>query len=509
MLLLLPSLTLVAAEYGRDARGPFFYGPNQDPSYSYLAGALSIGVQGKTAFFDHPGLTIQGIGAAVLAVTHAASNRREDLPRDVLSRPELYLRAIQLTILAAVVSALAIAGFLAWRGGDPVAAVLLQTSPWLSALSLAALSQVGPESTLVLAAVALSAAVWRFATVAPRDELAFAVAFGAITAFALATRISALSFVLVPLLLLRSWRGRLGFAATTAAGGGLALLVVDQKWRFLATILFHGRRTGSGYRSESQSLLDPNLYSDGIASLYDRHQVFFAVIGLALVVWLWHLRRGRIPPGLYHRALGAVLAGQAAQVLLVSKTPVARYLLPATLLAALALALTWAVVNRGRRMHGRWRAALAVPVLVLPVTLELPRHLGELDRLRRGVEGQRSIAAEISRLPGDCTVAEFFRASSLPYALHFGRRQLPGVAGRLLADIYPREIFYNHYGRTFEGFTGLIPASEVARQHSCLALHGHFRPDLAPLLIRQTPVESLYAVPSVDAVVTLPTAEPE
>ena len=320
LLLFLPALTFLAAEYGRAARGPFFFGPNQDPSYTYLLGALRVGVQGKTDFFHHPGLTTQAMGAAVLAATHEAAGRQDDLVRDALTRPELYLRAMQLAVLAAVSSFLAAVGFVAWRGGDPVAALLLQTSPFLGALSLESLSQVGPDSTLMLAAVALSLVVWRFATVAPVDERTVAIAFGAVTAFALTTRISALTFVLVPPLLLRSWRGRVFFAATAAAGSGLAVfLLIDLKWKFLATILFHGRRTGA-YGTEKRSLLDPNLYAEGVASLYARHYALFVVMGVAAAVWLWSWRRGRrsAAGGLFRRALGAVLLAQAAQILIVS-----------------------------------------------------------------------------------------------------------------------------------------------------------------------------------------------
>ena len=75
------------------------------------------------------------------------------------------------------------------------------------------------------------------------------------------------------------------------------------------------------------------------------------------------------------------------------------------------------------------------------------------------------------------------------------------AAGVILAELYPGKIFYHVAGRRFEDFTGPVPASEVKRKSSCLALRANFRPELAPLLIRQTLVESLYAVPAVDAVV--------
>ena len=499
--LLLPVLTVTVAEYHRATRGPFFFGPNQDPSYSYLLGALRVAVEGHTAFFHHPGLATQGIGAAVLLAVHTVAGLDDDLARDVLARPELYLRAIQLTFLAAVAAALAAAGSLAWRHGDAVAALLLQIAPFLGALSLTTLSLVSPESTLMAAALALSLAVWHFVTLPPEDERTFGVAFGVIAAVAFTTRVSALPLVLIPPLLLRSWRGRVVFAGTAAAGSSLTFLLIGDQWRpFLDWMLSQGRRSGA-YGSTQGSVLDPSLYLEGLATLFQRHHALFAVMGFAAAVWIWHRqRRPRSAGRLYHRALGAVLLGQAAQVLLVSKNPAARYLVPATALAALDLALVWMLVTgRTERSRGRRWAVVAVLLLVIPVALELPRHRAELDRLRRGAASQRTIATAISGLPADCEVVEFTRASSLPYALHFGQWPQPGIFAEVLAELYPGELFYNHFGRTFEDFARRIPADAVAREHSCLILHGQFRAELAHLAVRRTYLETLYAVPSVDA----------
>ncbi len=501
LLLLLPALTIAGAELHRAARGAFFSGPNQDPAYSYLMGSLQVVRHGLTTFYHHPGLPGQGLGAAVLAAGHRLAGEHDDLARDVLSRPESYLRAIQLTTLAMVVAALAAAGFLVRRRGGMVAALLLQAAPLLGARGLSSLSQVGPEAILVFATIALSAAVWHFAATTPGDERAIAIAFGALAAFAFTTRISALPFILVPPLLLKTWRGRAFFAGTAAAGCALAGLLIAQYWlNFLDWALYLGERTGP-WGSKPRSLLEPDLYAQGLAFIFRDHHAFFAVWALAGAVWLWHRLRKDGERGVCHRALGIVLFAQAIQVLVVSKTPAARYLIPATVLVGLDLALVWALwTGRGGRLCGRWRAVAAL-LLVLPAAPELPRHRAELHRLRWGVADQLLIAEEIARLGADCTVAEFFRASSLPFALHFGSKVRPSVFAEELTELYPHELFYNFRRRGFEDFAGPILAAEVERRYPCLALHGFFLPDLAPLIIRRTPVEVLYSVPSLDAVV--------
>ena len=512
LLLVLPALTLVAARHHQQARGPFFFGPNQDPSYTYLVGSLQLATHGTTPFFHHPGLPTQGMGAAVFKALHLTSGEQDDFAHDVLLRPERYLRGLQLAILAAVVAALVGAGLLVARGGDLIAALLLQTAPFLGAVSLTSTSLVSPDATLLLASIVLSLAIWRFAQAAPPDERAMAILFGVLAAFAFSSRISALTFVLIPPLLLTTWRGRAVFASAAAAGSALSLLMIAGHWRsFLDWALFLGQRTGA-WGSKPRSALEPGLYLEGLKSLFDRHHALFAVLAAGIVVWIWQRsgqRAAGSPSGLFPRALGAVLLAQVAQILLVSKNPASRYMVPATALAALDLALVWALLTRGEWARGRWRALVAALLLALPLTLELPRHLQELRFLHNGVKGQQVIAAEIARLPADCTVVKLFRASSLPYALHFGQRLWPRVFAGDLAELYPGQIFYNHFGRVFEDYTGHLQAEEVAQEHPCLALHGFFRSHLADLVIRRTPHEVLYSAPSTDAVVAAATTATE
>lgn len=515
-LLLLLALTVVAAEYYRAVRGPFFFGPNQDPSYSYLFGSLRLALHGETSFYHHPGMPTQGLGAAVLACGHWVAGRVDDLARDVLEHPEAYLRAIQATNLAMVVAALAALGVFAWRRSGFSVALFFLATPFFCTQSLAGLSQVGPEGTLFLAALAMSGATWFFVTTAPVDERPIAAVFGVLAALAVTTRVSALPFVLIPPLLLRNWRSRAVFIGTAALGSGIMLIpLLRYSDKFYSWVLGLGRRTG-GWGSKPRSLLDTDLYIEGFVTIFHHHHALFAALALAISVWLWGCfrRHENNANNLSHRALGGVIIGQIALVLLVTKNPASRYLVPATALVGLDLALVWAMLRdttwwrnigqpggTGTATGRRWCTVAAL--LLLPILLELPQHRRERDRLRRGVEGHRAIAAEMARLPEGCAVASFFRASYQPLALHFGHRVWPKFLTDELAELYPQELFYNFRRRGFESFARRIPAAEVARSHPCLALWGHFRADLAPLEVRRTSVESLYRVSSLAAVVTL------
>src|SRR3954469_14950236 len=83
---------------------PFF-----DPDYHYLLNAMSIAEGHAPHHIDHPGTTLQELGAAVLLVRHALTGTGP-LRMDVLRDPEPALTAISLCLRALVALALYLLG---------------------------------------------------------------------------------------------------------------------------------------------------------------------------------------------------------------------------------------------------------------------------------------------------------------------------------------------------------------------------------------------------------------
>ena len=91
LLVVLPAIYLVAASNFVGARGPFWQAACYDPSYLYLLNSLLL-LEGKTpAHIDHPGTPVQIIGAGLLAAKNALFDKRKDLARAVIKKPEKYL----------------------------------------------------------------------------------------------------------------------------------------------------------------------------------------------------------------------------------------------------------------------------------------------------------------------------------------------------------------------------------------------------------------------------------
>lgn len=92
LFLILPLILFISAVLLKDIQGPyylFFY----DPSYVYMISSLNLAQFSGygVGHFDHPGTTVQVIGAASMKIYHAFTGHGKELTEDVLTNPESYL----------------------------------------------------------------------------------------------------------------------------------------------------------------------------------------------------------------------------------------------------------------------------------------------------------------------------------------------------------------------------------------------------------------------------------
>ena len=81
-----------------EIKGPYYLGENSDPEYVYLFNALNIAQFEAPRHTDHPGTTMQLLGATVIRGSYYFAGG-DNLVEDVLSRPEHYLRLMNIVLI--------------------------------------------------------------------------------------------------------------------------------------------------------------------------------------------------------------------------------------------------------------------------------------------------------------------------------------------------------------------------------------------------------------------------
>ncbi|MFZ1459862.1 MAG: hypothetical protein WAU38_03605, partial [Ignavibacteria bacterium] len=92
LLIVLPVILFITAHILKVVQGPYYLN-FYDPSYVYLINSLNLAqLSGYgVGHFDHPGTTVQVLGAVAVKLFYFLTNNNQDIVNDVLSRPESYL----------------------------------------------------------------------------------------------------------------------------------------------------------------------------------------------------------------------------------------------------------------------------------------------------------------------------------------------------------------------------------------------------------------------------------
>lgn len=122
---------------------------NSDPEYAYLFNSLNIAKFEAPTHTDHPGTSLQLLGAVVIRASYFFSGKTS-LVEDVLSRPEHYLRIMNILLILLYSITLFAVGLKGYRvSGTLIVALILQISPFLFITIFDSLTRVHPETLLL------------------------------------------------------------------------------------------------------------------------------------------------------------------------------------------------------------------------------------------------------------------------------------------------------------------------------------------------------------------------
>jgi len=423
-LAILPLGLLLSIIFFRMQTGPFWQWFNLDPSYPYLFGALRMADFSFGKMIEHPGTPLQLLGALLIKTSNLTLSSA-DMIRDVLSDPEKYLTGIShLTALlnALALFSLGVIGYGVTRSLLP--ALLIQTGPFISKLVIRHAETVTPESLLVFATLVLCCLMVRALRPGSLDNhrLLYAIGFGLVAAFGVATKLTFLPIALAPIFLLGTWRSLMIYGASFTLFFILLLVPILPEWGvmfdWVSGLIFKSGFHGTG---EVQPI-DLSIYPGKVYKLVSR-PLFFLPILLSLF-FISKARRekkqGRPAPKLETQALAGIITAQIAQILVIAKHATAFYMIPAFILVGLALFLLYRLAETfyftTPKSALRFRNIVAVlfGILVIVQTAGLWRMSTKHQAL-----GERALILD-KALFSSCLKIPFTSASDPDYALHLG-----------------------------------------------------------------------------------------
>ncbi len=477
MLFFLPLVFFAAEWVLREHALPYWLWFNLDPSYLYLLGGLHILDGAAPAAFQHPGITVQLMTA--LGAWLAGAGPFGDLGDAGFTHAEEILTGVNTAMLALDAGAVWLLGWVAWRRcGALTPALLAQTAPFLSMLTLKFGIEVEPEPLLLFATLVLGAAMIE-ESAQPRGGTLWVMAFA--VAFGVASKVTFAPLGLAPLILIQSWPRRWAYLWRTAL---IFVILMLPEARNLGPMWawFSGVAAGSGgYGTGARTVIDFARYPHDFVKLFFSRPIFFLVFfaGVGALIWLRRAagEAGRsIPAGKATpaaRGLLALLTAQLAQVALVAKHPSGHYILPALELTGPVLAFLWLALGTMPRFSpGRaspWFGRVFALVLGLLLGFQSFAFTRQDREMRRESAGAKSI--DMARDFPACAHVYFFMASS-PSQAWFYNSSYSGnrYAQRLKALLPANEYFSVPWEDGLRDWAGPVDPADLLRRYPCIAL---------------------------------------
>jgi len=482
-LLALPLCYIAAALWVRSQGGPSWLWFNLDPDYFYLLDALNIVNLTTPGHVYHPGTTVDWLGALVLRAVNSGASA-DAVTGAVLADPETHLRLIGTVFIVLNALGVLILGAVGWRVfGDLPAAAILQLAPFISTVVLKHSIHVKPEALLLLTALMLAAVA--VLTLQPglleRHKGRFAVAFGVIAGFGVATKITALPVFLLPLFVLGGVRPIILYGVWALAALIVftlpALGAYDVIFAWMAKVSQGGAYGGAPGGADWGA--DWNVYLKGILKLFKRpafHVVFF-LSGLTLIGAWWRSRQGRPAPAPEVRLLAGIWVAQLAQVLLVAKQPNAMYQIPSFVLIPLAVVLVWRLAGGMLAARPGAVRVLGPGLAVLLVALVAAQGYG-VSKLGRQLGQDHKAALSIDQGSfGRCARINLYASSSPSFALMLGDYVTGSRFSERLAAIRPAndywlEHWWDQSRLVFRGWRGPEDITQVLNRYPCVVYRG-------------------------------------
>lgn len=448
---LLPLALFLIHSWLASFAGARYFDPRHDPQYIYLLNSLLVSTGSYPGHMDHPGATAQAIGALALRAHHPSASS-DELRESVLREPEAAGNRVAAWLVGVSSLLMFAAGVtLARSEYGLLGAIVFQAFPLTVASVWGSLPTVSPEFFLLCLSQVFCALL-----IVTNGPNRIALVGGALLGLMMVTKVTALLFLAVPLVLFRR-RPKLmmmSYASVGAVFGLFVVLLYREKIKFYAAYSL-----GWFWRLATRQ----GIYGDGAPGIPETGQLLSNLASLSLELphlfacafvfgaYLISRRWTRLEDPEKWLVLAAISVGQ---IVLVSKSGQARYAFPALPAAAAAGFL---MIGRPSLLPARAImkvAAVAIPLLA--VTAFGWNRSSQLE-FRERTEKVLALLPVGDRFQRVCGRG----GSSVDCALHLGNNFSHLEFSPLLERLYPEFLLWdgNSEGK-LRGFNGRQTALE-------------------------------------------------
>lgn len=470
ILLILPVIFSLFLYKHKSSYGEYFLSRNYDPSYPYLINSLNLAQFSGygVGLINHPGTTVQELGAVVILIVHYFRSGTGDLVNDVIAEPEVYLYKIFLTFLLMYFSALLFLGICTFKTlWSLKTALFLQLTPFSFYAEdvLFQMTNICVEPLLVITLLVLIAVIIKYVHKSDinQNSLKCIILFGLLCGIGLATKISFFPVLIIPLLLIRQikYRGLFLFISGVTfllfVSPAFSISNISEFVTWIKDLVTHSGKYGTG----NENIVETSYYIDNVKTIFTGNLIFslsYILLLLLFILQFFKKFSTLIKTNKYYYLMTGILAAMTFQVLIVAKHFSFYYMIPVFMFSITGLYIANNILvslfseyftNRSKYKYYTAAAALIISAIFIfqykPVRKKIS-HIGN------GRNEAHIILDSLEKSHKNDIVISTYECSSREFALYLGCFYAGTQRDRymqIIKDKYPDSFYYNRWDNRF------------------------------------------------------------
>ena len=464
LFLVIPILTLVYSVVLRKAEGPFYLNTLYDPVYVYLVSSLNIAQLVSPVHVDHPGTPVQVIGAIVIRLVHLFRSSSGNISEDVLSNPEMYLGIFHLVLVLINCIVLYIFAQIIYKSTNNFpAAILLQLSPFVSFTVSYELLVITAETLLIPVCLLLFAFSMKYISDDKYyNSKNFIYIFSALCGLGLASKLTFIPVIIIPLILLKNFKSKVLFLLFTFLFFFIFFLPAISNFNYILNwvknLFIHDGIYGTG----TTGIVNPGTFFINLKDIFV-NDILFTILYL-LILTSFIIIKIKIKSNseqnkndLYYsgsvKLLFAILLSVTFQLIIVSKHYSVHYMVPGLIfcIPALFLCIQYfsnADLNLFKNFRLSYLYFSFTIILISIISIETVKNYSSF---RKSSEDFSGIVNFIDSKYPDAVLITSFGSSSKEYALAFSTTWAGRNKEKYMAIInknYPNTLYYEYWKNT-------------------------------------------------------------
>ncbi|MGD2090362.1 MAG: hypothetical protein PVH61_29565 [Candidatus Aminicenantes bacterium] len=322
------------------------YAINTDPDYAFLLSSIDISNLEKSNMVLHPGTTLQVMSHLIMRCAYVFSdNSEDDFQTSVLKNPVFYLNNLHRTFALFNIILVLFMGIFTYKITKKILfSLLIQFTPLLSSQTIIlGLRRLTADVILVFISLTMVLILIKILheDFDKKKIYIYSIVLGLVTGFGLATKITFIMLLVVPLIIIPFFIPRIVYILSSMISGFIFTLPISsiyiKIYKFLHRIFFH---TGIYGRGE-EAIIEPNKYMANLFQIVKENLPFIIILFISIVIIILTYISAEnwktVMMNIWFKLLFAITLTQIFCIMVVAKHFQSKYLLPVLCLSGLLL----------------------------------------------------------------------------------------------------------------------------------------------------------------------------